>query len=639
MIAMPTKGTARLLLAVAVVTTSAAAFQGPPPPPPQPAPVRDPRTENRPLPTGTASVSGTVIAAGSGVPARKARVTLSGSDVGPARNTVTDEQGRFTFSALPAGRYSLSASKPGHVGVSYGQSRPGRPGTPIQLEEGQKFAAHLQLARGAVLTGTVLDEDGETIPGTQVRALRFVLQNGQRTLQSSGTGSTDDRGIYRIFGLQPGDYVVCAMPRNRDVTEVDALRSEMEAVQRRLDAVAQTGEAQAAIAARLSAIQAAVSNLPDEAAAGYAPVYYPGTTASAQAAPVTIGAGEERSGLDFQLQRVPVARVEGVVVNPTGQPLQNVMVTLIDLGQTVPGVGNNSARADAEGRFRLANVPPGQYRLSARATIGGGRGSVRFEVSGPGGGRVGVSPRPTQAEALRLWASTDITVDGRNLTNVVLALQAGVSASGRVVFQGTSMQPPTDLTRLRVNVTPMELGPAREISAPVSGNVDTTGRFTINGITPGRYRLSASGAPQGWTLESAVVDGQDSLDFPFEVKVSQNVGAAVITFTDQRSELTGALVDARGQPAPGYTLILYAADQRYWMPQSRRIRTTRPATDGRFTFGSLPAGDYKIAPVVDAEPGAWFDPAFLQQLDAAALRVSIADGEKKVQNVRISGSG
>ena len=72
---------------------------------------------------------------------------------------------------------------------------------------------------------------------------------------------------------------------------------------------------------------------------------------------------------------------------------------------------------------------------------------------------------------------------------------------------------------------------------------------------------------------------------------------------------------------------------------SRRIRTTRPATDGRFTFASLPPGDYKIAPVVDVEPGAWFDPAFLQQLDATALRVSIAEGEQKVQNVRISGSG
>jgi hypothetical protein len=73
------------------------------------------------------------------------------------------------------------------------------------------------------------------------------------------------------------------------------------------------------------------------------------------------------------------------------------------------------------------------------------------------------------------------------------------------------------------------------------------------------------------------------------------------------------------------------------VPQSRRIRTARPATDGRFSFSNVPPGDYKIAPVVDAEPGSWFDPAFLQELDQSALRVSIAEGENKVQNVRLAG--
>jgi hypothetical protein len=121
------------------------------------------------------------------------------------------------------------------------------------------------------------------------------------------------------------------------------------------------------------------------------------------------------------------------------------------------------------------------------------------------------------------------------------------------------------------------------------------------------------------------------------VKAGQNIGSATLTFTDQRAELSGALTDGTGRPAPGYTLILYPADPRYWQPQSRRIRTARPATDGRFRFGTVPPGDYKIAPVVDVEPGAWQDPAFLQELDATALRVSIAEGEKKVQNVRLAG--
>ena len=60
----------------------------------------------------------------------------------------------------------------------------------------------------------MLDEHGEAIPNTPVRVLRYVLQGGQRTLQQAGNGQTDDRGIYRIFGLQPGDYLVSATPRN-----------------------------------------------------------------------------------------------------------------------------------------------------------------------------------------------------------------------------------------------------------------------------------------------------------------------------------------------------------------------------------------------------------------------------------------
>ncbi len=82
---------------------------------------------------------------------------------------MTDDEGRYAFTELAAGRYAISVSKTGHVGVTYGQTRPGRPGTPIQLTDGQKFAANLQLPRGSVITGTVVDEYGESTAGTQVR--------------------------------------------------------------------------------------------------------------------------------------------------------------------------------------------------------------------------------------------------------------------------------------------------------------------------------------------------------------------------------------------------------------------------------------------------------------------------------------
>jgi protocatechuate 3,4-dioxygenase beta subunit len=589
-----------------------------------PAPPRDARPA---APVGTAVISGVVSVGGTGQPARGARVSVSGPDVGN-RSAITDEMGRFAFNALPAGRYTLSASKPGHVNVTYGQRRPGagRPGTPIQLADGQRFDARMQLPRGGVITGTLLDENGEAVPGTQVRAMRYVLQTGQRTLQQAGSDATDDRGMYRIYGLQPGDYVVAAVPRNINVSaEMRTDRIDMDG-----QVVFSSGGNQAqAVEFQANAKMREAQMLQDEQPAGYAPVYYPGTTTATQAASVPVGVAEERSGIDFQLQRVAIARIDGFVISPAGQVLQNIQIQLVNTGQDVQGLGGNATRADANGRFTISNVAPGQYMLFARATIGG---RVGGEIESVAGGQPTVAVR--RAEGTRLWASADLAVDGRNVSNVVLTLQPGMPVSGRVAFEGTTLPPPQDPSRIRVSLTPAD--PAgRSFAGAVTGRADATGRFAIAGVIPGRYRLTASGAGNGWFLESSILDGQDTLDFPIEVKPNQSITNGVITFTDRQTELSGVITNEQAQPTPDYTIIVYPSDQRYWIPSSRRIQTTRPATDGRFSFRNLPPGEYRIAPLIDPEPGAWYDPAFLQQLDDGALRVSLLDGEKKVQDLRV----
>ena len=63
---------------------------------------------------------------------------------------MTDDEGRYSFTGVGAGRYMLSASKTGHVPIIFGQARPGRPGTPIQLTDGQSFAANLQLLQAII---------------------------------------------------------------------------------------------------------------------------------------------------------------------------------------------------------------------------------------------------------------------------------------------------------------------------------------------------------------------------------------------------------------------------------------------------------------------------------------------------------
>lgn len=630
-----------------------AGAQGPPRDARRPAqPPRDlSSAQATPIP-GKGVISGTVVVAGSGQPARRARVSLMSQQEGfSGRTAVTDDSGAFAFPGLPEGRYNLSASKPGYINGAFGQRIPGRSGTAIQLGDAQKLQVQMHVWRGAVITGTLLDEHGEAIPNTPVRAMRYVLANGQRTLQQNGNAQTDDRGVYRIFGLQPGEYLVSATPRNiggGPAAAAAAARTAVVAALEQTGAAAMSAPQAEALAQRAAALQAEMAQSAaggDEQSTGYAPVYYPGTTSPANAGVVALGAGEEKAGVDFQYQIVPVARVEGIVTSSAGPLPGNVSVSLVNAAFNVPGLNPGGARVDASGSFRINNVPPGQYLLVARATMGpgreggpGGRGMPpamaggRGEMAVQGRGRAGGGP----ADQVRLWGTADVSVDGRNVANVVVMLQPGLQVTGRLMFDGASLQPPADLTRVRVTLQPaIAPGSPAELNSTVVGRVDADGRFTMASVVPGRYRLTASGAGAGWFLASSSIDGQDAIDFPIEIKSA--VSGATVMFIDRSAELSGTVTNEQSQPVFDYTLIVYPADARYRLPQSRRILTTRPATDGRFAFRNIPPGEYRLVPVLDPEPGSWFDPAFLQQLDGSSLRVSIAEGEKKDQNLRVPG--
>ncbi|HUL73457.1 MAG TPA: carboxypeptidase-like regulatory domain-containing protein [Vicinamibacterales bacterium] len=669
-------------------------------------PARDSTTQPQPA-AGTGVISGAISVEGSGTPARRARVTLSGAGLRPSRTATTNDQGQFSFASLPAGRFTLSASKPGYVDMTYGAKKPGHPGTPIQLADGQKIEKlNVALPKGGVVTGVVIDESGEPSPGTQVRLMRYVLRTGEKTLQQTGSDLTDDRGIYRIYGQQPGEYIVSAVPRNNGLgdlratlaAEVDSLIQQAQAqgalntgpggaggggrgggaggggrAGQALQGMAMGGGRGQQLLDQAAALQQQIAQQDQERSVAYAPVYYPGTIAASAASTVTLGVGEERSGVDFQLQLVSTAMISGTVTSPTGSLPPGTMIQLVPAGQSgmpsVPGVGANMARANQEGKFAFIGITPGQYTIAARAAIRQqttdpntatttttapaqpGRGADP-NAFGPGrGGRGG----PGQLAQI-LWASVDVTVNGQDVSDVALNLQPGMTVSGRVAFDGSTLAPPTDLTRVRVTIQ------ARGQQTPELGNippaqVDASGHFTLTGVPPGRYVLQGN-APAGnggggggarggaggqasgnWTLKSADVGGRDSLDFPFEVQPNGDVGGAVLTFTDRTQELSGTLVDSSGRPTSDYTIIVFPSDKSFWLPQSRRIQSARPSTDGTYSVRGLPPGDYRVIAVTDVETGEWYDPAFLSQLLGASMPITLTAGEKKTQDLRLAGGG
>ena len=240
--------------------------------PAQPAaPVRD--TGGRPpaAPPGTSVLTGTVTTFG-GQPAAGARVMVGGE--GPSRMATTDTRGRFSIATLRAGRYYVTVSKPGYVTVTYGQRRVNSQGTPVPLGDGETRDIAMQLPRGGVITGMVLDERGEPAVNAFVRVMRFMPGAGERRPQQSGGDNTDDRGIYRVHSLQPGDYAVCATYRGSGPqNDAQRIQMEMEGV-RRMMANAPSAGVRQQMATRLADLQAQMP-AQSEPATGYANVCFP----------------------------------------------------------------------------------------------------------------------------------------------------------------------------------------------------------------------------------------------------------------------------------------------------------------------------------------------------------------------------
>jgi uncharacterized protein (DUF2141 family) len=324
---------------------------------------------------------------------------------------------------------------------------------------------------------------------------------------------------------------------------------------------------------------------------------------------------------------VPTARVEGTVTTVDGAPAPpGTSVSLITSAQTTfPGAALNalrSAQVGTDGAFTFSDVSPGTYTVLARA------------AAPPGSAPAGL----TQIT----WASIDIAVDGEHVTGLALGLQPGMTLTGQLRFDASTLKPPPDLTSIRIGLQPAQAQGGITL-APSGAVIDQAGHFVVTGILPGGYRLTASvpglGRPGSWFLRSAIVNGQDTADQPIAIRPNESIRDAAITITDRPAQLTGTVQNAAGGAPNEFTVVLFPTDRSLWLPQSRRIQGVRPASDGAFTFTTLPAGDYLLAAFDDVEPGEWFDPALLQRLLPTAMTLTIAEGEQKLQDIRLGAGG
>jgi len=577
--------------------------------------VRD-ADQTAPRAAGSASISGTITSDADNRPIARAVVTLAGSTLRPAAVAITDANGRFAFTNLPSGLFTLTASKAPLLTMAYGQASPGRgSGLPISLADGQQVTGvNWKLPRGAVITGTVRDEGGRPMREVPIVLMQYRTVNDRRSLTNVACcvwPVTESDGSYRVAGILPGDYIVSAMPSGSyvfipsgpfagggEVRSIDP--AEMQWALRQI-ANSRTGGGNAGPPAPRAAEPPAGPTM------SYARVYYPGTVDENAATTLTLRAGEERSNVDLLMKLERTARIEGRIVGPEGQTLTGISISR---GGATTGGGPTGPV------FSYRNLPPGRHTITARA-------------------------------AGSLWGSLDVDLAGEDVLGVVLRLERSVTISGRVVFESTGSTTPVEFTRVRV-----ALRPPTPLAQPTPVGAD--GTFLVPGIDPGRVRVSATianpspaaagaaaaGSPNAaanWVLKSVMWNGRDLADLPVDTRPGDALTDVVVTFSDRATELSGTLMDAEGRPAPGFYVAIFPTDPALWTTGSRRIPApARAATDGRFRFAALPPGSYHAVALTNVDPTDLADTAFLKQLAAAAVTITLGEGEKKVQDLRFS---
>jgi len=362
-----------------VASTARAQVPAPPPPPPPP-PLQVPR--DAPLKAGTATIRGRVVAEGTTAPVPRVEIRLNAADSPNGKSAVTDANGRYELKELPAGKFTLSASKANYVGISYGQTRPRGVGQTIELADGQTLSnLNFTLQRAGVIAGHIVDEFGEAVTDVQVMAMRSQFFNGERRMMPAGgrPAQTNDIGDFRIFGLAPGQYYVSATLRNLMFGDTDDRF-------------------------------------------GYAPTYYPGTGSQAEAQRITIAAGQTVSGVNMTLLPVRTSKISGKALDADGKPLVGGMVMAMERAGAMFMAMRSPGQVRPDGSFTLNGITPGSYTLrlggpaldataTANVTVTDGDVTDVLLVAGKQSairGRVLVDAgsTPPRASTLRLFASS-----------------------------------------------------------------------------------------------------------------------------------------------------------------------------------------------------------------------------------------
>src|SRR5712692_7389279 len=471
-------------------------------------------------------------------PAPRAVVMLTTSERGPQRTppvkASTDEDGRYRLTGVPAGSYTIAPFTPAFVltaETSYAQ-----PGKSITLSEGEEVdGIDFSLTRGGVITGRVTDADGRPLIEQYVNIIR-VDERGQRLPSSYFNPfrfGTDDRGVYRLYGLAPGRYKV------------------------------------------------SVGDSPDGGMVRigfgggvYTRTFHPDVADESKAAVIEARAGSEATNVDIKLGRasntyVATGRVLDV---DSGKPLSNLQYGHGSLNREQTSIGaygwtNN--RTNDKGEFRIEGLGPGRYAAFVVATE-----------------QVDFYSEPAVFE-----------VNDSDVTGLEIKVRRGSSISGLAVLEGSEdgdvLAKMSQLELTAFSQTE-DLSAPSMTSAHINpdGSFRITGLRPGKARISFRYNPSS---PKGFSLLRVEREGVDQRD-GIETGPGETVSGVRVVLGYGTGVVRGQVKFEGGQLTPDLHFRGFARRLGSEGPTTASTATASTTVDsrGRFSLQGLMPGDYEI---------------------------------------------
>ena len=567
---------------------------------PQQGPPRDAPARREPQAEASGAISGRVYAAATGAPLQGAIVSLvvaselvsppspmsqllSGPrrpDPGPT--AVTDAFGRFRIEAVSPGTYRLVVMPSGYRGrylpMGHGATRANDAGYPITIQAGQELRnADVALTTGAAIEGRVVDEAGEPLSRIPVFAARLSVASESPQRVSQPPVNTDDLGRYRIYGLEPGAYIVGA--DTHFVTPV------------------------------IETSNGRIYSSTLRESEPFLTTYHPSATTDDLAEPVRVGA-EDVNGVDIMLRRTARFQVSGTIVDSQGAPASTRVVLLRGGGFTavsnVP-FPNFPFPSNAEGRFHFPALEPGAYRLLVGGNLWPGLTSVNGRTE---------------------FADVPVTV-GSGPIDLTVVTQPGIGLAGRMVFPEG---PPSSPLPIKIAFRrPGKAADALEVSATMGDDW----RFFGSDLF-GPFLVRVSSLPRGWVVKAVTLAGADITDVPTAFS-RQHDHQLEIVLSSKPSTVGGDVTgEETGRPLDA-TVYVFSQDRASWTLSSPRTVRSDVQPNGRFSVTGLAGGHYYAIAIARAgfrvpqNPGA----PFFELLSKDAAPFVIGDDERRTVDLRL----